>query len=100
MNVVLPPEAIDTGAEGAGERIETAPGEKNSVALSLGAEKVTVSPCTAETEGWLGTRTPFSMEIVITVFAMAETLLQFPGFVQRGFCLCLAQRRLKAGIRA
>lgn len=99
MNAVLPPEAIDTGAEGAGERIETAPGEKNSVALSL-AEKVTVSPCTAETEGWLGARTPFSMEIVITVFAMAETLLQFPGFVQRGVCLCLVQRRFESWIRA
>jgi hypothetical protein len=42
-----------------------------------------VSPFTAGTEGWLGTRTPSWLEIVIVVLAMAATLLQLFGFVQR-----------------
>src|SRR3984885_897423 len=76
VNPVCPPEAIVTGAEADGLRIETESGEKNSVALLLGAENVTVSPATTGTEGWLGTRTPSCNEIVITVLAMAASFLQ------------------------
>jgi len=83
VNDVLPPAAIVTGAEGEGLRIAIAPGEKNRVALTPWAENVTVSPFTAGTEGWLGTRTPSWLEIVIVVLAMAATLLQLFGFVQR-----------------
>jgi len=50
VNAVFPPAAIVTGAEGPGDKMEIASGEKNSVALTLGAENVTVFPCTAGTE--------------------------------------------------
>jgi hypothetical protein len=59
---------------------------------------VTVFPCTAGTELWLGTRTPSFLEIVISVLAMADTLLQLFGFVQCAFCLRLVQRRLESWI--
>jgi hypothetical protein len=100
VKALFPPAAIDTGAEGDGERTVIASGEKNKVALSLWAENVTVSPWTAGTELWLGTRTPSFFEMVISVLAMGATLLQLLGFVQRALCLRLVQRCLESWVGA
>jgi hypothetical protein len=83
VNEASSPPAIVTGPEGTGERTVTAPGEKNRTTLLPSVvENATVSPSTTGTELELGTNTPASFVIVISVCAIRVTLIHFFAVVQ------------------
>jgi hypothetical protein len=86
VNDAFSPPATVTGPDGTGDSTDTAPGEKNNTALLPSfVEKETVSPSTTGTESELGTSTPASFVIVISVCAIRETLVHFAHPVHQFF---------------
>jgi hypothetical protein len=91
VNVIFSEPVDFTGPEGGGERMATAPGEKNNTALLPSVvEKAIVSPETTRIESALGTRTPPLLVRVISVCAIAVTLVHFAHDVHYFFFLAFA----------